>query len=730
MKITSKADLSAFVSSKAPSPSAHSDLFQTSKSQRPLRRKSRSPRYSGAGVRLKKDGAPPGKRSRPETPLLRWKFDGGAKGGVFKEGSSPPELVPRSNRKVRGGGKEAVVSARKLAAVLWWLQEPEVPPTTGRRRERFSLPKNDRLGFQYGACHIDIGLPFSGNHNSRAHSSGAKDLMSSPRSLSAPRNGYLCKFDPTSQLSNSAMEGATKWDPICTKTSGKEERIYGHSKHLNQQVSVVPAISAMEVELEQAQARIHELETEKRSSKKKLEHFLRKLSEERATWRSREHEKIRAIIDDVKADLNRERKNRQRLEIVNSKLVNELADTKLLAKRYIQDYEKERKGRELIEEVCDELAKEIGEDKAEVEALKRESMKLCEEVENERKMLQMAEVWREERVQMKLVDAKVMLEEKYSQMNKLVADLEAFLISRSAATQDVEEEMRKAEFLQQAANSMNIQDIKEFTYEPPNSDNIFSVFEGINFGGANDKESEVNVLNEDTMHINSNAYIDQSGDEEDEGSGWETVSQAEDQGSSYSPDGSIPSVNKIRHDVNMSGSRTEWEENACKETPATEISEVCVAPKTHFKKVSSISRLWRSCPNNGENFRIISVEETNGRLSNGRLSNGSIVSPDRGSVKSGIIPADLNGRLSNGRLSNGSIVSPDRGSVKSGISPAELVGQWSSPDSGNNPHIARGMKGCIEWPRGVQKSSLKAKLLEARMESQKIQLKQVLKQKI
>ncbi|KAL6965539.1 hypothetical protein U1Q18_036589 [Sarracenia purpurea var. burkii] len=73
---------------------------------------------SAAGVRLKKDGALPGKLSRPETPLLRWKFDGKAKGGLFKEGRSPPELVQKSNRKVRWGGKEAVLSARKLAAVL------------------------------------------------------------------------------------------------------------------------------------------------------------------------------------------------------------------------------------------------------------------------------------------------------------------------------------------------------------------------------------------------------------------------------------------------------------------------------------------------------------------------------------------------------------------------------------------------------------------------------------
>jgi hypothetical protein len=62
----------------------------------------------------------------------------------------------------------------------------------------------------------------------------------------------------------------------------------------------------------------------------------------------------------------------------------------------------------------------------------------------------------------------------------------------------------------------------------------------------------------------------------------------------------------------------------------------------------------------------------------------------------------------------------------------DLVGQWnSSPESANHPHVNRGgMKGCIEWPRGAQKSSLKSKLIEARIESQKVQLKHVLKQRI
>lgn len=35
----------------------------------------RKPRTTAAGIRLKKDGAPVGKRSRPEAPLSKWKVN-------------------------------------------------------------------------------------------------------------------------------------------------------------------------------------------------------------------------------------------------------------------------------------------------------------------------------------------------------------------------------------------------------------------------------------------------------------------------------------------------------------------------------------------------------------------------------------------------------------------------------------------------------------------------------
>ncbi|CAH2036353.1 unnamed protein product [Thlaspi arvense] len=681
MKVTGK----PYPTAALPASESETNLFTNGPDLRALqratsvtKRRARNPSLT----RQRRSGAPGGRRSRPETPLLKWKVEdrNRERGGVVEDDDYEDDGGNNNNQ---GGG-----------------------------------------GY--------MGVPFLYHHSDKPSGGQSNRTRQNPSTIATTKNGFLCKLEPSMPFPHSAMEGATKWDPVCMDTMDEVHQIYSNMKRIDQQVNAVSLVSSLEVELEEAHARIEDLESEKRSHKNKLEQFLRKVSEERAAWRSREHEKVRAIIDDMKADMSREKKTRQRLEIVNHKLVNELADSKLAVKRYMQDFEKERKARELIEEVCDELAKEIGEDKAEIEALKRESMSLREEVDDERRMLQMAEVWREERVQMKLIDAKVALEERYSQMNKLVADLECFLRSRDIIT-DVKE-VREAELLRESAASVNIQEIKEFTYEPANPDDIFSVFEDMNLGEAHDREMEksvayspishgskvhsvtpdVNLSNKKGRH--SDAFTHQDGDIEEDDSGWETVSHLEEQGSSYSPDGSIPSVNNNNNnnnhhhrDSNASSGGTEflgkgWEETM---TPTTEISEVCSVPRRSSKKVSSIAKLWRSSgASNGDrdsNYKVISMEGMNG------------------------------GRVSNGRKSSVGMVSPDRGSSKGGFSPMmDLVGQWSSsPDSANHSHVNRGgMKGCIEWPRGAQKNSLKAKLIEARIESQKVQLKHVLKQKI
>ncbi|PKA63726.1 Uncharacterized protein AXF42_Ash017010 [Apostasia shenzhenica] len=593
------------------------------------------------GIWRSQSYAASGRGSGPVTPLLRWKFE-----DAERSSKQRPVNCNESCRKPKNPTSRSAVSARKLASGIWHLQ------LTGA-----------------GSGGV-----------SRGEAGGA-------------RNGL--EFTSAAFL-NPAMEKATKWDTGCMKTSKEVFQFASQLKLLeDRKISTASIVSSLQTELEGAQARIYELEAERQSAKKKLHHFLRKLAEERSLWCTREHDKIRAIVDDMKSDLNRERKNRQRVEIVNTKLVNELADVKLSAKRLFKDYEKEKKARELMEEVCNELAKEIGEDKAEVEALKKESIKIREEVEEERKMLQMAEVWREERVQMKLLDAKLALEHKYSKLSELQAELDAFLSARMATGPDIGV-IRVAELLKEAVDFVKIEEMKEFSYQPPaSSEDIFAVFEelqpkeenhekdiepcyGFSPTSHESKTHSVSPATEVFLEKPTGRYSNSDMEEED--TGWETLSPGEEQESSNSLGGSEPSVN---------GKFEEIKGENCKGN--SEVAEIYLANDKQSRKIgASLARLWRSsCSIDAEIDNKNSTEMKIARLSDGRMSNVAL--------------------------------SPDNGFHKIGLSPPR-VDQWCSPDS-LYPHSTRGMKGCIEWPRGLQKHSLKAKLLEARMESQKTQLR-------
>ncbi|KAM3370343.1 hypothetical protein ACQJBY_017943 [Aegilops geniculata] len=515
------------------------------------------------------------------------------------------------------------------------------------------------------------------------------------------------------------MEKATKWEPDNMKgMESHDAYLIASQLNLLDEQQDASYVANLQLELRQARDRVGELESERRSTKKKLDHLFKKLAEEKAAWRSREHEKMRAVLEDMKANLDHEKKNRRRLELINMKLVNELKETKMSANQLVQEYDEERKTRELTEEVCNELAREVEEDKAEIEALKHDIQKLREEVDEERKMLQMAEVWREERVQMKLVDAKLTLDAKYTELSRLQQDVEAFVAGCSSARGDITV-VEQAENIIHAIRSVRAQDV-EFRYEPPaESEDIFSIFEEL-------CPSEEPVIKEiEQCYKNSStvceseiqeaspmtdiflekpakaAYLNKNPHNESEAgdaSSWETISHEEMQGSSGSPDGSQSSINKIFDGSISWTSRNDFEYGEIeklKDDLADAYLTTMTQPK---KKESAISKLWKSSrPKNSDVSKKDATEALNGRSSNVRLSVGT-----HSTVESGVQDIGLS-------------------------SPS--VGQWSSPDS-MSIQFNRGFRGCMEYPRASQKHSLKEKLMEARMVSQKVQLRQVLKQKI
>ncbi|XVF12861.1 hypothetical protein REPUB_Repub08aG0156400 [Reevesia pubescens] len=133
----------------------------------------------------------------------------------------------------------------------------------------------------------------------------------------------------------------------------------------------------------------------------------------------------RAQIIDLKAELEYERKARKKAESLNKKLAKELAE--------------ERRGREALDRVCEELAREISLDKAEIDRMKRE-------FEEERKMLRMAEVLREERVQMKLAEAKILFEEKLLELEEIKRTQPADHTSVSSRTEQKNKEDKTPAF--------------------------------------------------------------------------------------------------------------------------------------------------------------------------------------------------------------------------------------------------------------------------------------------
>lgn len=109
-------------------------------------------------------------------------------------------------------------------------------------------------------------------------------------------------------------------------------------------------------------------------------------------------------VDGLKAELQFERKMRRKVESLNQVLVMELAE--------------ERRGREEAEERLKLLEGDVACNRAEVE-------RVLTEIEEERRMLRIAELWREERVQMKLTEAKLLLEEKIKEIAEFVISEEA-----------------------------------------------------------------------------------------------------------------------------------------------------------------------------------------------------------------------------------------------------------------------------------------------------------------
>ncbi|KAK6147248.1 hypothetical protein DH2020_018160 [Rehmannia glutinosa] len=128
--------------------------------------------------------------------------------------------------------------------------------------------------------------------------------------------------------------------------------------------SSMSLISALHAELERARLQVNQLIQEQRSDKNEISHLMKCFAEEKASWKNKEHQAVETAIGSIVGELEAERKLRRRLESLNKKLGQELAEMKSAFVKSVKELESEKRAREITEEVCDELARNIDEDRA------------------------------------------------------------------------------------------------------------------------------------------------------------------------------------------------------------------------------------------------------------------------------------------------------------------------------------------------------------------------------
>ncbi|XP_010543815.1 PREDICTED: uncharacterized protein At5g41620 [Tarenaya hassleriana] len=404
-----------------------------------------------------------GKRGGSTTPVPTWRLIGRSPtpASALRPAASPRYAPSQSGSKSGAAAAAAPpVSARKLAATLWEMNEIPSPRVAKESEENRMAEARRKTRKERGVPPPppprSVHSPYLPPHLSDPSHSPISERMERSGTGSRQRrassilqklrladhnvgpmdsisNGSFMDIETRSRVetpagSNVGVKTRLK-DASNALTTSKEllkiiNRMWGQEERPSSSMSL---ISALHAELERARLQVNQFIQEQRSDHSDINYLMKRFAEEKAAWKNKEQEIVEAAVESVAGELEVERKLRKRLESLNKKLGKELAETKSALMKAVKEIENEKRVRLMVEKVCDELARDISEDKAEVEELKRESLKAREEVEKEREMLQLADALREERVQMKLSEAKHQLEEKNAAVDKLRTQLQAYL---------------------------------------------------------------------------------------------------------------------------------------------------------------------------------------------------------------------------------------------------------------------------------------------------------------
>ncbi|KAH8516894.1 hypothetical protein H0E87_005021 [Populus deltoides] len=384
-----------------------------------------------------------GKRGGPSTPSPTWRL----------EFSSSPN--DSSNNPIQEFlNTTTAVSARKLCANFWEIQPqvhhsvPKMNKNHGHRRAHPSHQYKDKKAFGPRTHLVD---PLNSPPDQPARASRLRKQTASLMQHHRPtaRDGNALKPTISPASCDSSMEVAP-YNPAVTPSSSSDfkgrmgESSYSLKtstellKVLNriwsleeQQASNMSLLRALKMELDHSQSQIKELLKEKQADRQEMDNLMKQLAEDKVVRKNKEQDRIKYAVQSVQEELEDEKKLRKHSESLHRKLARELSEVKYSFSNALKELERERKACFLLENLCDEFAKGIRDFEQEVRSLRHKSdMDSVGREKPDRLVLHISEAWLDQRMQMKLAEAESDPVDKNIIFDKLGLDIETFLQAR------------------------------------------------------------------------------------------------------------------------------------------------------------------------------------------------------------------------------------------------------------------------------------------------------------
>lgn len=381
-----------------------------------------------------KQGILVGKRGGHSTPSPKWRVNFAHEDGEDKK----QHFLTLPTTKT--------VSARKLAANLW-----EILPLANMNKgggSRHHHQHHKEMGFEV-PTHMD-GPPHNPPQQQASTSSLRRQVAASmiQHHQLIERNGHV--LQPVSPASYSSSLEVAPYNPAVTPTSsldykgGNGESSYNLKtstellKVLNriwnleeQHASNISLVKAAKRERDNFRAQIKKLLLEKQTDRQEMNELMKQVVGEKFVRKNKEQDRIKAAVQSLRDELENERKLRKHSESLHRKLAKELADVKYSFSGSLKEREKERKAQSLLEDLCDEFAKGIRDYEHEVRSMRHKLDKDHIGRENpDRLVLHISESWLDERMQLKLAEARNDLGERSTIVEKLSFEIETFLQAR------------------------------------------------------------------------------------------------------------------------------------------------------------------------------------------------------------------------------------------------------------------------------------------------------------